>query len=237
MATFLSPPVRRAVVFRPQRYRYASFAALVLLALAVCLFLGRPAPRSLAHVPDRHGPVGGPSGATTNGWTNLFPLLSAVSAVSSTEAWATGEYGTLLHFTGDQWADVDLPPLHGMYATDIKMLSPIRGWLAAGAHAFHYDGAGWVERSAGLAADGPTVDRLAVVTDSNVWGLGGYSLGNSRYQNLMHWNGSQWQVDSSVRLEIYDLDMAGPRDGWATALGNPSPILLHYDGASWTPTA
>src|SRR5437763_1873387 len=41
----------------------------------------------------RHDPPSkqGPSDVGANGWTNLYPQLNEVSAISNTEAWAVGE--------------------------------------------------------------------------------------------------------------------------------------------------
>src|SRR5215218_7620378 len=44
---------------------------------------------------------------SANNWTNLFPDLYAVSAVSSSEAWAVGEYGHMLHLVTGSWVVVD----------------------------------------------------------------------------------------------------------------------------------
>src|SRR5438105_2117475 len=48
-----------------------------------------------------------PGSVTTEKWTNLFPELKAVSAVSSTEAWAAGEQGHLEHYVDGHWVSID----------------------------------------------------------------------------------------------------------------------------------
>src|SRR2546426_1050227 len=58
---------------------------------------------------------------TDNNWTNLFPRLDSVSALSNTDAWAVGEYGHLLHYTGGSWTDIDPPNLRGYKFYDLKM--------------------------------------------------------------------------------------------------------------------
>ena len=61
--------------------------------------------------PPYDGP--GPRDVVSSGWTNLYPSLRAVSASSSTDAWAAGEYGHVLHYTGGAWVPVDPAVMQG----------------------------------------------------------------------------------------------------------------------------
>src|SRR5438874_2194841 len=72
-----------------------------------------------------------PGSATTVNWTNLFPELKAVSAVSSTEACAAGEQGHLEHYVDGHWVSIDTPAWDRLLLTDIKMLSANSGFLAS----------------------------------------------------------------------------------------------------------
>ena len=185
-----------------------------------------------------------PADVITNGWTNLFPHLAEVSAVASTEAWAVGDYGRLLHFAGGTWTALDPPTLRGLPLSDIKMLSATDGWIAGGPQAFQYDGAAWTSRSTGLSPD-LTVSRLAPLTDNNVWAIGVLNTHSSISPPLvpavLHWDGARWTpvVVTGVYPGTYlnDIVLTGPTDGWAAGwedvVGN-GPLLLHYDGSRWT---
>src|SRR5262245_43995016 len=70
-----------------------------------------------------------PSAVMTSGWTNFFPALHTVSAVSSTDAWAAGEAGHLLHYTGVAWTAVDPPEMQGIVLSDLNMASASLGWV------------------------------------------------------------------------------------------------------------
>src|SRR5690349_719840 len=50
-----------------------------------------------------------PANASEGSWTNLFPMLNGVSAVSDTEAWAAGDYGHIVHYSGGSWSALDPP--------------------------------------------------------------------------------------------------------------------------------
>jgi len=183
-------------------------------------------------------PVSGsePEGATLNNWTNLYPDLQRVSAVSGSEAWAAGSYGELLHYTGGVWNSVDVPAMQGVYPYDINMRSATDGWIAAGYRAFQYDGTNWVEKSNGLGYNIASVYGIAPVAPNDAWGVawtpGGYGF--------VHWNGTQWTpagpiLPSSSYMNAISISSAN--DGWAIGQVYVSSYwqgtMYHYDGVSW----
>lgn len=188
-----------------------------------------------------------PTDSITNSWTNLFPGLYAVSAVSSSEAWAAGEYGHLAHFSGGAWTDVDPPNMKGLYTADVKMLSATSGWLTSYYRAFEYDGTTWNERSAGLGTSSAYLELglIAPLAANNVWGLGRYTpSGGSTRDTLVHWDGSQWSAAGpvlSTTVYLSNIAMAGPTDGWLVGNSYDSvsyastPVLLRYNGTNWAP--
>ncbi|HMA38254.1 MAG TPA: S-layer homology domain-containing protein [Chloroflexia bacterium] len=177
-----------------------------------------------------------PSTVMTNGWTNVFPNLNAVSAVSSSEAWAVGGYGHLIHYTGGAWTVVDPPVLQGVSPSDINMASAALGWAVAEERAFEYDGTNWTEHSAGLGGQGYRVTRVAAVAPNDAWGVSPY---NQNASSLLHWDGTSWNpVSIPLTATLFDVALAAPTDGWAVGYyssGAVLPLVLHYDGTAWTP--
>ncbi len=174
--------------------------------------------------------------ATLNNWTNLYPDLQRVSAVSGSEAWAAGSYGELLHYTGGAWTSVDVPAMQGIYPYDINMRSATDGWVAAGYRAFQYDGTNWVEKSNGLGYNVASVYGIAPVAPNDAWGVawtpGGYGF--------VHWNGTQWTpagpiLPSSSYMNAISISSAN--EGWAIGQVYVSSYwqgtMYHYDGVSW----
>src|SRR5205814_425025 len=73
-----------------------------------------------------------PATGASGHWTNLFPALRAISAVSPTEAWAisratlTGPPSNILHWTGGTWTTAVAG--QGWHFSDLAMRSPTDGW-------------------------------------------------------------------------------------------------------------
>src|SRR5690242_19172711 len=106
----------------------------VLLALCGLVLAGGigPLPSAAKPLPPAVSPLPAqPADLREGNWTNLYPGLRAVSAAAASDAWAGGEYGRLLHFTGGAWTVVDPPVLRGHDITDLRMLADGSGWLAA----------------------------------------------------------------------------------------------------------
>lgn len=173
------------------------------------------------------------------GWTNLYPDLEEISAVSPTEAWAAGEFGRLLHLSGGTWSVVDPPSLQGVDLRDVAMLSNTAGWAAGRDRAFQYDGTAWHERSAGLGQD-LVIDRVAPRGTDDVWATGA-QLSITGTTTLVHWDGTDWRAAGpalATGVYLYDIAFSGPADGWATGFemttNGDLPVLLHFDGTAWS---
>ena len=145
-------------------------------------------------VPSPRQTAGFAANELTAHWTNMFPDLNEISAVSSQEAWTVGEYGHLLHWTNGTWTAVDPPALRGANLQDIAMPAPTVGWITAGSQAFQYDGTTWQERSTGLGvATNLTVERVAALTPNDVWATAFQPNGPVPY-TLAHWDGTRWRA-------------------------------------------
>ena len=221
-------PAGRALLFLP-------------LALALALVVAA-APRPGTAAPKPPKP---PYTVVTHHWTNLYPALNAISVVSPTDAWAGGEQGHLIHFTGQAWTTLDPPELEGVTIQDLHMISSLAGWIAAGEHAFAYTGAGWVERSTGLGPDALSLSRLAVVPGTgDVYAVGrNWATPPGPHSALAHWDGGAWQEGSiAVPATVVwaDAAFASATDGWivgADTFGGSTPVLRHWNGATWSALA
>src|SRR5207237_1333096 len=115
-----------------------------------------------------------PLDITSTNWTNLYPDLNDVSAVSSSDAWAVGEYGHLVHYTNGSWTALDPANMRGSYLFDIDMVSPGSGWMVGQdiytyqSKAFQYDGTSWTERSNGLNGFSTFLGPISAVSANNV---------------------------------------------------------------------
>jgi hypothetical protein len=184
-----------------------------------------------------------PGSVTASNWTNLYPGLNVISAVSSTEAWAGGEYGHLVHYTGGSWVEVDPDNMRGSYISDIDMVSSSSGWLVTGYKAYQYDGSAWQERSQGMNDGSLIVNSISAISSNNVWGVGLiYDSTSGSRGTMVHWDGSNWFAAGPVLSSttyLSDIEMVSATDGWA--VGNDyggqqtAPVLLRYNAGTWSP--
>jgi hypothetical protein len=172
--------------------------------------------------------------------------VTAVWAAGPRDAWAVGAAvdppaGLALHWNGQAWSKYNLT-LAGLTDTGEFSLSSIFGISANDVYAvdqhgtiIHFDGSTWsIVRNFGP----PFTDILQAVWASgpnDVWVAGSPTL---------HWDGRAW---SEVALPSPRFALP-PSSVWGTAandlwmvgdshLAGQRPILLHYDGSSWSDQA
>lgn len=162
------------------------------------------------------------------------------------------------HWNGSAWAVTDAPfvgnrfnQLLGVSARAPGDVWAVGTWRNTSStfHVLiqHWNGSAW---SAVPAADPGNNDELlavAALSANNVWAVGDRHDPASDTQQplIMHWNGSAW---STTPLTGFHGDFArlnairavSSTDIWAagafaTVSGDPtSPLLMHWDGTSWT---
>src|SRR6516225_5925653 len=165
-----------------------------------------------------------PVSLTGSGWSvvpsysfgSLDNILAGVSASSSTDAWAVGAYyppgsGVLAtlaeHFDGTRWTAFPLPNV-GVQENTLLAVSTTSTGLGWAVGYFvngrfqqktlieHFDGTVWsVVKSPSPGAQQNILYGVAVITDSDVWAVGGEQDSNGLWHTLTeHWDGSAWSV-------------------------------------------
>src|SRR5262249_46184955 len=121
----------------------------------------------------------------------------------------------------------------------------------------HWDGQHWSMRDAPrlpdtLHADFVSLGDIAAVSATDVWAVGSYGY-QVAYQPgpldrsgtlIMHWNGQNWRIVPSPNPghnynDLGAIAAVSANDVWAAgfnndAIGKSQPLLLHWDGATWT---
>ena len=145
--------------------------------------------------------------------------LRAVAAVGTQDVWAVG---VATH--GDTASEANAAPL-------IE----------------HLTGSGWKVISTPSVPDGAgELDAVTAVDAHNVWAVGSY-VGPNRgaLQTLIeHWDGSAWSIVSSPNPDVsndnslHAVVAINSHDVWAGGLVGTflpqAPLLLHWDGTSWS---
>jgi hypothetical protein len=132
-------------------------------------------------------------------------FLYGVSALSSTDAWASGVKSgvksaqtLILHWDGTAWKRVPSPTLSG---ADIRSAA-LRGvsaesatdaWAVAwGSFTVHWDGSSWSRVSAPNPGTGGYLFGVSTLSPTNAWAVGYYADGSTTYTLILHWDGTAW---------------------------------------------
>lgn len=184
--------------------------------------------------------------------------LMAVSAVSSSDAWAVGNSATVLHWNGTSWAPVTIPGLPASVALNaVDALSPSNVWAAGEAGSgqgyapnntllMHWDGTAWTRiPSPGPSALDLTLGSLSMSSATDGWAVGSvYHPKTNRNTGVaLHWNGTTWQqVTIGPEFSFNGVASFSPTD--AAAIGSDqtgtfkfTPEAFHWNGTSWAAAA
>lgn len=142
------------------------------------------------------------------GQAPAFDDLLGVSALSRSDAWAVGYYGSckntlhsaalILHWNGTAWTKVPAPVLKAQSSdlAAVTALSPGDVWAVGSVVAqplvLHWNGTSWT-RVARSARNGAELDAVTALSPGNVWAVGDQTRTAGATDSLvLHWNGSHW---------------------------------------------
>ena len=208
-------------------------------------------------------PYSGPGGSLPVGlilhysagkWTSVSIIpdaeLWSVRMLSPTDGWAAGGggWGTeqgattsiLLHYDGSTWTPAQVPNVGGITSL---VASATEGWATGTDTILHYDGTQW---SVFQHLQG--VSGLSMGSPMDGWAFGFVNHPNnytSSYNEVWHYDGSQWVQGSLPSTVNYDTEIIGlcmdsASDGWAVGFGNGNKgekryaLYLHYTNGQWT---
>jgi streptogramin lyase len=142
--------------------------------------------------------------------TTVSVRLNGVWAASSTDAWAVGDSGTLLHFDGTRWKSLPtgMPTsaLGGVWGSSARDV-----WVTTGGGGLlHYDGNGWSSVPSGLGSTFAIAGRAQNDIWLTEWDTGG----------IAHFDGTTWCTETlSIGLMTVwpaptgEVFVAGDNDG------------------------
>jgi hypothetical protein len=181
--------------------------------------------------------------------SGVIRSLSAVSAVSRSNAWAVGwsvsrsgsSSALILHWDGKLWSTTSLPDL-GRYSilNGVAARSSTDAW-AVGQYCvtrcygdsvdkvlvLHWDGSEWAKVP--TPNPSPNFNGLSGVsadTATDAWAVGSYELPSGTKSLVLHWNGRKWlQVASPNPSQglnaLNGVSAISRTDVWATGLESP----------------
>lgn len=176
--------------------------------------------------------------------------LTAVAALSGTQAWAVGYRLTsatepealALRWNGTAWARESTLP-SDTFPQALAVRSPRDIW-AVGTTAAHWDGRSWTTRNLDRDPAGPVLpDAVATTSDGKVWAAGRavQESAKNAVPAIQTWDGSAWRRQVLPKVgkgELTGLAALAPDDIWAvggaTSGGVERPYAAHWDGTKWT---
>ncbi|MBI5525373.1 MAG: hypothetical protein HY897_03495 [Deltaproteobacteria bacterium] len=174
--------------------------------------------------------------------------ISAIRAISDSEAWASGHVGRVLHWDGSSWNDVGLrwsprPEVYSLWGTSWDNLWGVGYRLEApngmqGVIA-HWDGVSWLFRDHGGRS---FLGGLWGAASDDIWAAGYQQDMNGPV--LLHWDGKSWdEVQTPSEHGLQGIWGADSSHVWAAGLFYnhqsglgifESGAVIRWDGASWS---
>jgi hypothetical protein len=150
--------------------------------------------------------------------------LTAVAALSATDAWAVGNYETpdslqrtlIEQWNGTSWAQIPSPNSSQRFniLTSVSAVSANDAWAVGngdGQLIEHWDGKTWtIAPNPTISQGGSSLSGVAAISASDVWAVGLTSAqigaGGPYHQEPLveHWDGASWKVATSAALPAAD---------------------------------
>ena len=186
--------------------------------------------------------------------------LSAVSAVSSTDAWAVGTAWidhaadpVILRWNGTAWSIADALPSRHHHYPDLRSIVALGAddvWAAGRLKDYgstpdstplilHWDGSAWQQIEVPALADAVTLDAIAADHAGDVWTVGASYPASGPVQPFTErWDGTQWLVVDTPAFaddsQLLGVSVLASDDAWAVGVTGNDRLLLHWDGSAWS---
>lgn len=147
--------------------------------------------------------------------------LNDLAALSSSDVWAVGGVGTILHYNGSTWTKVGSPVKENLYG--IEIVDAANGWaVGGGGTILYWNGTTWTQVSS------PTTSTLRSISMSSA--TSGWAVGDGG--TIIHWDGSSWvETLSPVSTTLRGVS-AVKKSTAASAVGDGG-IVLWFGETGW----
>ncbi len=154
--------------------------------------------------------------------------LTSFSMTNASEGWAVGQGGRLLQYSGGKWTEHESPTTDDL--KHVHMSSSDSG-IAVGHSGtiIRYDGSRW--REALEATPGLSLRSGHELPSGEAWVVGHRMVDDDWSCGILHRIDGTWQsVNCPISHPLYDVEFAGPDDGWAVGV---SGTILRYHNGGW----
>jgi photosystem II stability/assembly factor-like uncharacterized protein len=162
--------------------------------------------------------------------TNLTEPLESIDMLSSTDGWAVGRRGSIVHWNGACWSLVDCPPTFE-YRTmwSISMVSSSDGWAVGdGGAIIRWDGSTWENVTSPVPAN-KHLFSVDMVSSDDGWAVGSDGV-------IIHWDGNKWSnIESPTGAWLHCVKMVTSTEGWILGVDGVYHLKLEEEEASDVP--
>ncbi|MCW3984108.1 MAG: hypothetical protein NWE96_08955 [Candidatus Bathyarchaeota archaeon] len=202
--------------------------ALTLCLFSLCLTLSSAAAQTSI---DR---VTSPTTTTLNA-VCIVNNLTANGDLTTLEAWAVGDAGTIAHWNGNSWATVSSPTTSHLYSVAFNNVT--NGWAVGGSGnsgvILHYNGTWNVWSRISFSGFTDTFDTInstlysvTITTD----GMMGWIVGANGL--TLNWNGDTWFAMTDITPHTLRGVAMAHNSAEAWAVGDAGTIM-HWTGSTW----
>jgi hypothetical protein len=186
-----------------------------------------------------------------SGWTEQVSrsdaALNGLWGFSSTDVYAVGNSGVILHYDGSRWSDMP-GPLPGPTSDHLGIWGAAAEDVFLSARAYsaspgtpllaHFDGSAWSTMATPVFGDAPQLTQMAGTSGSDVWAIGfRRKCDDCNYTIAMvvHYDGQVWTEEIATNAEFYyGVWAIAPNDVWVVGEnGYRNAYVLHFDGTGW----
>jgi hypothetical protein len=190
-------------------------------------------------------------------------VLSGVSALSPTDAWAVGGFTNsanvgqtfIVHWNGTAWSQVSSPDPgpKGDRLTSVSAVSPADIWAVGNditsasvqkTLIVHWNGTAWSQMKSPSPPDsvGASLSSVSAVSGSNAWAAGSFTPLTpvaTVHSLTLHWNGTAWSRVPSPNpgnyAQLTGVSALSGADAWAVGVSHgPANLALHWNGTAWS---
>ncbi len=158
-------------------------------------------------------------------WQNPLPqgnTLHCVFPLTSTDIWAVGDNGTIMHSTdgGTNWSSMDGGTTNALRG--VTALDDTHVWAVGdGGTIIFYNGISWTAQTSGVSSQ---LNAVTAVDTSHVWAVGASG-------KILKFNGASWASQTGGSGNITSVSAYDIYNVWAVA---DAVNIFFYDGTSWS---
>jgi len=169
-----------------------------------------------------------------NSWSEMVSSsyfnLYGVWGSSNSNVFVVGSFGTILHYDGINWTEIEYGGEFGPFYNDVWGSSENDVFIVGEMGVIrHYDGSNWSYMDTG------TNKHL-----NSIWGSSGSDIyatgGNPDGPILLHYDGISWS-EKDIGITVKNLGSiwgSSDSDIFIDAHTEEGPVILHYDGTTWS---